>query len=72
MLKKIFGSVNDRYIKKLMKKVYQVNALEPEMEKLRESGLTYREIGEKFGLSKQRVWQILNLENVNKEEFTKN
>ena len=39
MLKKIFGSANDRYIKKLMKKVRQVNALEPEMEKLSDEQL---------------------------------
>ena len=39
MLKKIFGSVNDRYIKKLMKKVRQVNALEPEIEKLTDEQL---------------------------------
>ena len=39
MLKKIFGSANDRYIKKLMKKVRQVNALEPEMEKLNDEQL---------------------------------
>ena len=39
MLKKVFGSANDRYIKKLMKKVRQVNALEPEMEKLTDEQL---------------------------------
>ena len=39
MLKKIFGSVNDRYVKKLMKKVRQVNALEPAMEKLNDDQL---------------------------------
>ena len=39
MLKKIFGSVNDRYVKKLMKKVRQVNALEPAVEKLSDDEL---------------------------------
>ena len=39
MLKKIFGSVNERYVKKLMKKVRQVNALEPAMEKLNDEQL---------------------------------
>ncbi|MBE6450263.1 MAG: preprotein translocase subunit SecA [Alphaproteobacteria bacterium] len=39
MLKKLFGSANDRYVKKLMKQVRQVNALEPEMEKLSDEEL---------------------------------
>lgn len=30
-----------------------------EMDKMKKEGKTYREIGEKFGLSKQRVYQIL-------------
>lgn len=28
--------------------------------KLRRRGLTYREIGEKYGISKQRVFEIVN------------
>ena len=39
MLKNLFGSANDRYVKKLMKQVQQVNALEPEMEKLSDEEL---------------------------------
>lgn len=31
-----------------------------EMQSLRESGMTYEEIGKKFGLSKQRVHQIMS------------
>ena len=31
-----------------------------EMQDFRESGMTYEEIGKKFGLSRQRVHQILN------------
>jgi len=34
---------------------------ENEIIKLYESGITFREIGEKYGISKQRVWQILKL-----------
>lgn len=31
-----------------------------ELQKLRKLGLTYEQIGEKFGVSRQRIWQILN------------
>ena len=37
MLKKIFGSKNDRYLKKLNPIIAQINALEPEMEGLADS-----------------------------------
>ena len=39
MFKKLFGSANDRYVKKLMKIVQKVNALEPEIEKLSDEQL---------------------------------
>ena len=39
MLKQIFGSANERYIKKLMKKVRQINALEPQTEALSDAQL---------------------------------
>lgn len=39
MLKKLFGSANDRYVKKLTKIVQKVNALEPEIEKLSDADL---------------------------------
>ena len=39
MLKKLFGSANDRYVKKLTKIVQKVNALEPEIEMLSDADL---------------------------------
>lgn len=39
MLKEIFGSANDRYVKKLKKTVRQINALESEWEKLSDDEL---------------------------------
>ncbi|MGN1091143.1 MAG: preprotein translocase subunit SecA, partial [Alphaproteobacteria bacterium] len=39
MLKKLFGSANDRYVKKLTKIVQKVNALEPKIEKLSDADL---------------------------------
>jgi len=34
---------------------------EEDLIKMYESGISFREIGEKYGISKQRVWQILKL-----------
>lgn len=39
MLKKIFGSKNERYIKQKLKKVMEINALEPEMQALSDEAL---------------------------------
>ena len=39
LAKKLFGSANDRYLTKLQPRVEAINALEPEMEKLRDSDL---------------------------------
>lgn len=36
---------------------------EQEMRKMRNQGVSYREIGEKFGLSKQRIYQIIGESN---------
>ncbi|GAB5387287.1 MAG: preprotein translocase subunit SecA [Alphaproteobacteria bacterium] len=39
LMRKIVGSANDREVKRMMKKVKKINALEPEIEKLRDSEL---------------------------------
>lgn len=42
MFKKVLGSSNDRYIKKLKKTIQKINALEPEMERLSDEDLRAR------------------------------
>ncbi len=39
ILKKVFGSRNERLVKKLQKEVAQINLLEPELEKLSDADL---------------------------------
>lgn len=40
-----------------------------EMLQLRQGGKTYQEIGDKFGITKQRVYQILNKVDNNGKKF---
>ena len=64
ILKKVFGSRNDRTIKKLNKIVAQINALEPEFE-----ALSDQEIKDKSAELKQRVLDGANLDSVLVEAF---
>ena len=45
ILRKVFGSRNDRILKRLQKNVNKINALEPELEKLSDEALSARTVG---------------------------
>lgn len=64
ILRKVFGSSNDRTIKKLNKTVAQINALESEFE-----ALSDQEIKDKSAELKQRVLDGANLDSVLIEAF---
>ena len=54
LLKKIFGTKNDREVKALRKIVDQINALEPEYEKLSDEDLRH-----KTDIFKERLEKLL-------------
>ncbi len=62
MLKKILGSSNDRYIKKLRKTVDKINALEPKMEKMSDEELKNQTVLFKERLSKGETLDDLLVE----------
>ena len=62
LLKKLLGTANQRYIKKLQKTVEQINALEPELSQLSDEELKARTAWFKERLSKGETLDDLLVE----------
>ncbi|MCR1899412.1 preprotein translocase subunit SecA [Irregularibacter muris] len=62
LLEKIFGNLNDREIKKMMKTVDQIEALEPQMEALKDEELQHKTIEFKERLSQGETLDDLLVE----------
>lgn len=64
LMRKIFGSANDRYVKSLQKTVAKINALEPEI-----SALSDEELKNKTPALKQRLADGETLDDILPEAF---
>ena len=64
LFKKVFGSKNERELKRLKKIVKQINALEPDFEALAD-----QELKAKTAIFRERLEQGETLENLSPESF---
>lgn len=61
----VYGGIDfDEYVPLCGTGRYGFDARQKEMQYMRDNGFTLNEIGEKYGISRQRVYQILNKKKV--------